>query len=141
MFGKAENDGTAQSLVCRDPDGMVKAILPEPQCPLCKSHRLDTAGKIQGSPRKPRMYHGVKEDENWIHPLTRSRRTGLPLAVIRAQKGHLNRPIVTYERNMGLPKGGDPQGNGDPIVVRVREILTHGEGGQVSRMSKEPRYA
>jgi hypothetical protein len=32
----------------RDPDGMVKAGLPEPQCPLCKRHGLDTMAHSQG---------------------------------------------------------------------------------------------
>ena len=35
------------------------------------------------------------------------------------------------ERNRGLPKRGDPQGHGDPIVVSEWENHLQGEVGQV----------
>jgi len=36
-------------------------------------------------------------------------------------------------RNMGSPHGGDPYGDGDPIVVSERESRSQGEGGQVAK--------
>ena len=38
---------------------------------------------------------------------------------------------VLRRRNAGSPTGREPYGDGAPIVVRVRESRTHGEGGQV----------
>jgi hypothetical protein len=38
MFGKAGYGETAKPYAGRDPDGMVKAILLEPQCPYSKRH-------------------------------------------------------------------------------------------------------
>src|SRR5439155_17379155 len=38
--------------------------------------------------------------------------------------------------NTGLPKGRESHGNGVPVVVRVRENLTHGKGGQVILIAK-----
>jgi hypothetical protein len=49
MFGKAELDKTVKSIVCRSPDGMVKAELPEPQCPNCKPSRLGRTVDTQRS--------------------------------------------------------------------------------------------
>jgi hypothetical protein len=36
---------------------------------------------------------------------------------------------------MGLPKGGDPQGNGDSVVLSERESRLQGEGSQVSQLT------
>lgn len=44
---------------------------------------------------------------------------------------------VHFRRIAGLPKRGDPHGNGAAIVVRVRESLAHGEGQQVVSIDKE----
>jgi hypothetical protein len=49
MFEKAGRPKTIKGHARRDPDGMVKAQLPEPQWPFCKSTRLDTMVKIQTS--------------------------------------------------------------------------------------------
>ena len=38
---------------------------------------------------------------------------------------------VQRARNTGSPTGRESYGDGDPIVVRGRESLLHGEGGQV----------
>ena len=38
---------------------------------------------------------------------------------------------VQLVRNAGSPTGRESYGDGDPIVVRGRESLLHGEGGQV----------
>ncbi len=46
MSGKAGCGKTAKPLARRGPDGMVKAGLPEPQCPSCKTCGSDTAGNI-----------------------------------------------------------------------------------------------
>jgi hypothetical protein len=51
MFGKPECRETAKWHVQQGPDDMVKAILPEPQCPCCKSHWSDTADEIRCSPK------------------------------------------------------------------------------------------
>lgn len=51
--------------------------------------------------------------------------------------GHLSYArYVHYHKNTGLPKGREPYGNGVPIVVRGRESLLHGEGGQVTWIFK-----
>jgi hypothetical protein len=50
MFEKAGRPKTIKGHARRDPDGMVKAKLPEPQWPFCKSTRLDTMVKVQLSP-------------------------------------------------------------------------------------------
>ena len=42
---------------------------------------------------------------------------------------------VVRARNAGTPTGGDPQGDGVPVVVRGRESRPHGEGGQVSEIA------
>ena len=40
-------------------------------------------------------------------------------------------PTPQSQRNAGLPKGGNPYGNGALVVVQARECPAHGEGGQV----------
>jgi hypothetical protein len=44
MFGKAECDETVKAYVRRGPDGMVKAKLLEPQCPLCNLGQIGNDG-------------------------------------------------------------------------------------------------
>src|SRR3954469_7446597 len=44
---------------------------------------------------------------------------------------------VRPRRNSRSPQGREPHGDGAPIVVRVRESRTHGEGGQVDRNMRE----
>ncbi len=46
---------------------------------------------------------------------------------------NLTRPIVRFVRNSGSPTGRESYGDGDLVVVRGRESLLHGEGGQVLR--------
>ena len=53
MSGKARCSETAKLHAGRDPDGMVKAILPEPQCPSCKLERDGYGGKYPLLPRSP----------------------------------------------------------------------------------------
>jgi len=43
--------------------------------------------------------------------------------------------------NVGSPTGRESYGDGAPIVVCGRESRLLGEGGQVSRISREGRYA
>ena len=42
---------------------------------------------------------------------------------------------VVRARNAGSPTGGDPHGDGVPVIVRGRESRPHGEGGQVSEIA------
>jgi hypothetical protein len=42
---------------------------------------------------------------------------------------------VRCSENSGSPTGREPYGDGVPVVVRVRESRTHGEGGQVDLMT------
>ena len=42
---------------------------------------------------------------------------------------------VVRARNAGSPTGGNPHGDGVPVVVRGRESRPHGEGGQVSEIA------
>ena len=64
------------------------------------------------------------------------RGTRSPLATQRTRTGHLIRPERQPRRNARLPTRGDPQGNGDPVVVSGRESRPQGEGGQVNGMSR-----
>jgi hypothetical protein len=48
MTGKAGCREAAKRHAGRGPDGMVKATLPEPQCPFCESCGSDTAVVIRG---------------------------------------------------------------------------------------------
>jgi len=50
MSGKAGCSETIELHAGRGPDGMVKAELPEPQCPRCKWNAPDTMGDIRHSP-------------------------------------------------------------------------------------------
>jgi hypothetical protein len=50
----------------------------------------------------------------------------------------LNRAAVCFWKSTRSPTGREPQGDGDPIVVRGRESWPHGEAGQVDRNDKEP---
>src|SRR5262245_5316042 len=52
-----------------------------------------------------------------------------------------SRSDVRRSRNVRSPNGREPQGDGGPIVVRVREIRIHGEVGQVIRWRAAWRYA
>src|SRR5262249_20517301 len=57
MFGKPGCRETTKRYAWRDPDGMVKAALPEPQCPFCKLNGPDTVGKIR-----------CPQDNQWNQP-------------------------------------------------------------------------
>jgi hypothetical protein len=50
MWGKAGCSEAAKRYARQGPDGTVKAALLEPQCPLCKPFRLDTADDIRRPP-------------------------------------------------------------------------------------------
>lgn len=50
MFGKVGCAETTQAHARRGPVGMVKAELPEPQCPFCKAQRAGYGGKYPVSP-------------------------------------------------------------------------------------------
>jgi hypothetical protein len=85
---------------------------------------------------------GVQRRGDYLHVAPDTlQEAGPSITAARTRTRHLNHRNVSYERNAGLPKGGDPQGNGDPVVVRARESLVHGEGGQVSQMDRKRRYA
>jgi hypothetical protein len=113
MFGKAKTSETAKRVVRRGPVGMVKAELPEPQCPFCKCHRPDTA-------EHPKPLWSLY-DQRGIRRLSRTRevlvvparfgdtvtvtdmhseRAGQPIAVVRARTGHLNRPETSTMHEM-----------------------------------------
>lgn len=51
--------------------------------------------------------------------------------ISRKRTRNLTRPIVQFVRNSGSPTGRESYGDGDLVVVSGREILLHGEGGQV----------
>ena len=76
MFGKAGCSETAWLHAGRGPDGMVKAELPEPQCPLCKEPRPDTAGNIRGSLNTDDLKPSDEEAKSMLSSLTRSGEQG-----------------------------------------------------------------
>ena len=125
MSGKAGCRETINRPARQDPDGKVKARLPEAKYPRCKAFDLDTMVHIQGSrigeETLPLPEHAPREPGHNQWP------KGYEMATYTI----LN---VTQARNAGLPTGQEPYGNGVPIVVRRRESRPHGEGGQVRRM-------
>jgi hypothetical protein len=82
MFEKAGCIETIKGHARRDPDGMVKAELPEPQWPNRKGLGLDTMVDIQCS-----QIAGIP---TW--PVNTLRGTGLTSSTLRPRTGHLNRP-------------------------------------------------
>ena len=65
-------------------------------------------------------------------PVNVPRRHGMPMRHFKeANKGPNQTYYVHCVRNAGSPTGRESYGDGDPIVVRGRESLLHGEGGQV----------
>jgi hypothetical protein len=125
MSGTAGCRETINRPACQDPDGKVKARLPEAKYPCCRASDLDTMVHIQGSriskETLPLPEHAPREPGHNQWP------KGYEMATYTI----LN---VTQARNAGLPTGQEPYGNGVPIVVRRRESRPHGEGGQVRRM-------
>lgn len=106
MFGKAGSDETTKSLAGRDPDGMVKARLLEPKCPLCISTGLDTVGNIQRS-HEPSCDCRLERRDEVVVLLPNTLR-GIRVAVSNlkdtnwAPTAVLN---VTQARTAGSPKG------------------------------------
>ena len=101
----------------RDPDGMVKAGLPEPQWPICKQVGSDTMVDIRCPQDRqccattdhvervpPRSLH-APGDKVGIANLKDT--NGAPATVLN----------VVRTRNAGSPVGRKPQGDGAPVVV------------------------
>jgi hypothetical protein len=123
MFGKPRRNETTKVRARRGPDGMVNARLREPQYPSTKTKWADTVVRVRcfrKAGRSDRSENGVSNS------LTPDTLQGSQVAVSNhkdtngAPTAVLN---VTQARNAGLPKGREPYGNGDPIVVRGRESL------------------
>ena len=130
MLGKVGCREAIKRQAHRDPDGMVKATLPEPKCPFCKPHGLDTMANIQC------FWEGPNPDSSAV---IRSLETGLASPTSRTRTGHLNRPGTSFAiRNAGSPKGREPHGDRASVVVRGRESRPHGEGRPVDRSGREP---
>ena len=118
MFEKAGRPKTIKGHARRDPDGMVKAKLPEPQWPFCKSTRLDTMVKIQTSQVIISQGSGLIRGQGLDLPTNTLPRDKVGITNLKAT----NRAPTTVlnvipARNAGSPKGGDPHGDGAPIVV------------------------
>ena len=95
MSGKPRCSESAEGHAWRDPDGMVKAELLEPQCPLGKGLGLDTAIDIQGFQR---------HNPDRVAPGgTRSQEANPPVAGPRARTRHLNRPERQRRTEGGIP--------------------------------------
>ena len=92
----------------RDPDGMVKAGLPEPQWPICKQLGSDTMVDI----RCPQDRQCCATTDQHA-PGDRVGIANLK-ATNRAPATVLN---VVRTRNAGSPVGRKPQGDGAPVVV------------------------
>ena len=138
MSEKAGCIKTIKMLARRDPDGMVKAGLPEPQWPNCKQLGSDTMVDIRCPQDRqccattdhvervpPRSLH-APGDKVGIANLKDT--NGAPATVLN----------VVRARNARSPKGGDPHGDGAPIVVRgqcaaSRHERSPGNPGEVER--------
>ena len=76
MFEKAGCSETIEGHARRDPDGMVKAELPEPQWAKLQVPRLDTMVNVQ-CPREDdtdMLYHSTRSRElGWSSPISRPR--------------------------------------------------------------------
>jgi len=137
MFGKAGRGETVKPHACRGPDGMVKARLPEPQCPLCKTAQIGNDGRYPRLPKKHGSGSLPGEDEPMAFwsvrhaPGEQGRIDGLkdtngaPATVLN----------VNCVRNMGSPKSREAHGDRASIVVRGWESQPHGEGRQVNRIT------
>src|SRR6516164_3349868 len=82
----------------------------------------------------------MSRSRGWIGHVPSMRYQGSSLGVEMSGRPK-SRSDVRRLRNVRSPNGREPQGDGDPIVVRVRESRIHGEGGQVIRCRDAWRYA
>jgi hypothetical protein len=124
MAGKAGRDDTRfLGGDCRDPDGMVKAALAEPQCP-----KRNVSSRVTSTGDSPRFPRGYRTRQTVLKTL-RGNRTACngPKDTNRAPKPS----SVNHGRKARSPKRHEPHGDGDPVVVSERENRLHGEGGQV----------
>ena len=133
MSGKRLRSESVVGPVPRDPCDMVKAKLPEPQSP--DGVMPTPAGRTLETRRHP--LHWPIGATN-ATPMGGSR-------PMRSEQGMNGAPKSRYhvlcQRNAGLPKGGDPYGNGALIVVRAGESSAHGEGGRVVKTKTTGRYS
>jgi len=94
MFGKPGSRETTKRSAGQDPDGRVKAELPEPQCPICKLNGPDTVGKIRcpqdSRPNQPAGEHAPRGQ-------------GRRLAISRARTGHPHHPKRRSRTKRGIP--------------------------------------
>src|SRR5262249_2345054 len=92
MSGKPRHDETAKSYARRDPDGTVKSTLIEPQYPLCKHVRPDTAGNIRGPQILPSSNLGRRTIDELITDRNTSRGAKGQMTDPQGyEPGHLNR--------------------------------------------------
>jgi len=143
MSGKAGCSETAKLHAGRGPNGTVKAKLLEPQCPYSNVYWSETAGDIRYS-QETDVIHSRQEKWNRRGPISIPRHSwgvGSPIATSRTRTRHLNHSERHLHWNAGFPNRREPHGNGVSVVVRVRESLAHGEGRQVSQMTRMRRNA
>lgn len=69
----------------------------------------------------------------FVCPKTLWNDTECQRGISRKRTRNLTRPTVQFVRNSGSSKGRESYDDGDLVVVRGRESLLHGEGGQVLR--------
>ena len=111
---------------------MIKAKLLEPQFPVSINRVL--VGKWM-KPTSSRFWH------NRVAKMNLTRGHDLQRVGLREQTRNLKDAVIDHTRKQGWPKCREAHGHGVPIVVRDRDSLLHGEGGQVSQTSKTRRYA
>ncbi len=70
-------------------------------------------------------FHSLHAPGDWVGVANLKVTNGAPATVLN----------VVRARNAGSPTGGDPHGDGVPVIVRGRESRPHGEGGQVSEIA------
>jgi len=96
---------TAQGQACQDPDGTVKARLPEPKCPTSKCQKHGYSGLTSvGFSRKRQGFVSPPEESGIKHTdSTRSGEAGPPIAAPRTRNGHLTRPERQLRTKRGIP--------------------------------------
>jgi hypothetical protein len=72
MSGKPRCSETVKGQVRQGPDGMVRAVLPEPQCPLCKHHTPGLTVDTRGSLKTGCGVCPVRSADEFLVSLTRS---------------------------------------------------------------------
>src|SRR5262249_52335373 len=92
MFGKAGRSETTKRYARRDPDGTVKATLPEPKCQYGKGRRLDKRDDSQALPEGQHLHIAGKRRSQHF------------------RREHAPRELDCYPQSQGNEMGTDSSG-------------------------------